>query len=98
MKDSQVATSSNTTSVYIVPVIVDSDEEFNVTRENLIKLCDDTLNGKLTLIDLTTIAFAIISSEFFTWDYTASDAGIIEKVVYDWDNPETGYDLSLKNL
>jgi len=98
LQDSQVKTSYDTTSVYVIPISRINDEEYNVTRDNLIQLCNDTLNAKLTLTDINTIAFAIITSEFFTWDDTADDAEIIETVIYDWDNPEIGFSLSLHNI
>jgi len=40
----------------------------------------------------------IISSDFFTWDNEADDASIIETVIYDWDNPEIGFDITIKNV
>ena len=96
LKGSQRKTSYDTTSVYVTPV--DNDQEFIVTKEHLIKLSTDTLNGKLTPEDLNTIAFAIISSDFFTLDNEGEDAEIMETVIYDWDNPEIGFDLSIKNI
>ena len=96
LKGSQQKTSFDTTSVYIKPI--DTDKEFNVTKDHLIKLCNDTISGKLTTTDLNTTAFAIISSDFFTWDNEADDATIIETVIYDWDNPEIGFDITIKNV
>ena len=96
LKGSQQKSSYDTTSVYVAPI--DTEKEFNVTKEHLIKLCDDVISGKLTLTDINTIAFAIISSDFFTWDNETEGAALIETVVYDWDNPEIGFDLTLKNM
>jgi len=96
LKGSQQKTSYDTTSVYVNPI--DTDKEFNVTKDHLIKLCDNAIGGKLTATDLNTIAFAIISSDFFTWDSEADDATIIETVIYDWDNPEIGFDITIKNI
>ena len=96
LKGSQQKSSYDTTSVYVIPI--DTLEEFNVTKHHLIKLCDDVISGKLTLKDINTIAFAIISSDFFTWDDNAKDADLIETVINDWDNPEIGFDLTLKNI
>lgn len=96
LKGSQQKTSDDTTSVYINSI--DTDEEFYVTKDHLIKLCDDAINGNLTTTDLNTIAFAIISSDFFAWDNEADDANIIETVIYDWDNPEIGFDITIKNI
>lgn len=96
LKGSEQKSSYDTTSVHINSI--DTDKEFNVTKEHLIKVCDDAINGKLTTTDLNTIAFAIISSDFFTWDNEADDATLIETVIYDWDNPEIGFDLTIKNI
>ena len=96
LKGAQQKTSYDATSVYINPL--DTDNEFDVTKDHLIKLCDDVISGKLTTTDLNTIAFAIISSDFFTWDNEADDASIIENVINDWDNPEIGYDITIKNV
>ncbi|MEO6638741.1 MAG: hypothetical protein ABIN25_10705 [Ginsengibacter sp.] len=94
LKGSQQTTSYDTTSVYVNPI--DTDKEFNVCKDHLIKLCDDAISGKLTTTDLNTIAFAIISSDFFTWDNETDDANLIETVIYDWDNPEIGFDITIK--
>lgn len=96
LKGSQRKTSYDTTSVYVNAI--DRDKEFNVTKDHLIKLCNDVISGKLTTTDLNTIAFAIISSDFFTWDNETDDANLIETVIYDWDNPEIGFDITIKNV
>ena len=96
LKGSQQKSSYDTTSVYVASI--DTEKEFNVTKDHLIKLCDDVISGKLTLTDINTIAFAIISSDFFTWDNETKDAALIETVIYDWDNPAIGFDLTLKNI
>ena len=96
LKGSNQKTSYDTTSVYVNPI--HTDKEFNVTKDHLIKLCDDAISGKLTTTDLNTIAFAIISSDFFTWDNQTEDTNLIETVIYDWDNPEIGFDITVKNI
>ncbi len=96
LKDSQKKTSFDTTSVHIKPI--DSSQDFAITKEHLIRLCDEALNEKLTTTDINTIAFVIITSEFFTWDNETEEGILIETVLYDWDNPEIGFDLTLKNI
>jgi hypothetical protein len=96
LKDSQKKTSFDTTSVYVTQI--DNGHEFNITKDHLIKLCNDTLNGNLTTTDINTIAFAIRTSEFFTLDEESNDYTIIDTVIFDWDNPEIGFDLTLKNI
>lgn len=96
LKDSQKKTSHDVTSVYVDTI--NEDGEFKVTKEHLIKLSNDVLSGHLLPIDLNTIAFAIIGSDFFCFDDNPGDEEIINTVIYDWDNPDIGFDLSLKNI
>jgi len=96
LKDSQVQTGHDTTSVHVTPIA--DDEEYKVTRQHLIKLCNDTLAGHLTTTNLNTIAFAIITSDFFSWEKNSKNSEIIETVIYDWDNPDIGYPLTTDNL
>src|SRR5207248_10938152 len=60
LRDSQWKTGYDTSSVYVTPL--NSDKKFIVTKEHLVKLCNDALNGKITSVDLNTIAFTIIAS------------------------------------
>jgi len=72
---------------------------FEVTKAHLIKLCDDVLNEQLLPTDLGTIAFTIICSDYFVFnEQVEEDVEILEEVIYDWDNPEVGFELSLKNV
>ena len=45
------------------------------------------------MANLTTIAFALIASDYFTWD-----DDIIANVIFDWDNPEINYPITTQNL
>ncbi|MBK8483682.1 MAG: hypothetical protein IPL31_04900 [Saprospiraceae bacterium] len=96
LKDSQKKTSYDVISVFVTTK--QSKEKFLITKDHLIKLCNDTLNGKLSPNNLNTISFALITSEFFHWQGESKDTEIIETVIYDWDNPDNGFDLSLKNI
>jgi hypothetical protein len=97
LKGSQIRSGYDTTSVYITPI--NSEEgEFIVMKEHLLQLCNDTLSGKLETIDLNTIAFALFTSDFFSRDDSSENSSVIENVVWDWDNPEIGYPLTLDNV
>jgi len=94
--DSQTKTGFDSISIQIEQ-IKDSGE-FQVLINNLILLCDNVINGELKLIDLNTIAFALITSEHFTWDSDSEFGNRIETVIYDWDNSEIGFDLTIDNV
>lgn len=94
--DSQIKTGFDTTSVKIEQI--GDSGEFEISIDYLVRLCDAAINGKLTMTDLNTIAFALITSEHFTWDSDSSNGERIETVLYDWDNPEIGFDLTVDNV
>ena len=66
VRDSQKKTSYDVISVFVDKT--NETGEYEITKDHLIKLLDDTITGRLTTTDLNTIAFALIGSEYFTWD------------------------------
>lgn len=40
---------------------------------HLLKLCNDTIYGRLTPIDLNTAACGLMASDYFYWDNTTKD-------------------------
>ncbi|WP_413998205.1 hypothetical protein ACMDB5_10480 [Flavobacterium sp. W1B] len=93
--NSQKQTSYDVTSVYIDSI---EDGEFEIKKEHLIKLCNDAILGKLSLIDLNTIGFALSGSDFFNWNGSTEDGKLISDVILEWDSPEIGYDITIKNI
>jgi len=71
LKDSQNKTGFDTTTVAVENI--GEPGEFEISIDYLIRLCDAAIDGKLTMIDLNTIAFSLITSEYFTWDSDSSD-------------------------
>jgi hypothetical protein len=92
-KDSQEKTSYDVTSVNVITI--QEPGTFLVMKTHLIKLCQDCLSGILLPEDLNTIAFAINMSEYFKID--ESDEAVV-RVLFDWDNPEIGFPLTLPNM
>ncbi len=74
--------------------IEDMDEEFSVTREMLVSLCDAVLSRKLPVLELSTIGFVLEASERFVWD----GKDLIGWVIDDWACPEINYPLTLENV
>jgi hypothetical protein len=95
LMDSQKRTSYDVTTVYVDKL---EEGEFEVTREHLIKLCDEVISGKLSTTDLNTISFALMASDYFTWDSHSTDGELISNVIFEWDSPEIGYDITNKNV
>jgi len=95
LKDSQKRTRYDVTTVYIKNI---EDGEFEVKKEHLLQLCEDVITGQLALTDLNTIGFALMASNYFTWDNNETDGEILANVIFEWDNPEIGFDLTIKNV
>ena len=93
LKGAQRKTSYDVTSVFVDQIRTEG--EFQVTRGHMLLLCNEALNGKLAVEDLNTIAFAVFTSEFFIHD---EDDEIVSRVLFEWDNPEIGFPLTLDNL
>jgi len=96
LKDSQKKTGFDTTTVYVSQI--KEVGEFKISIDHLILLCDAAIEGKLTMTDLNTIAFVLITSEHFTWDLESNIGNRIDTVIYDWDNTEIGFDLTIENV
>jgi len=95
LKDSQQKTGYDTTTVYIDNL---KEGEFEITIEHLIKLLNDTILTKLRPVHLNTVGFALMTSDYFKWDDGTEAGERIGKVIFDLDNPEIGFDLTLKNV
>jgi hypothetical protein len=95
LKGSQKKTGYDTKAVYIDTQKVG---KFEIKKEHLIKLSDDTIAGKLEPADLNTIGFALMTSDFFHWDSETQEGEIMLRVISEWDNPEIGFDINIKNI
>ena len=75
--------------------VTDNPEElFIVTADNLLALCDASLQGALHPSQLETIASILISSDRFIWNlgYTSTDP--VNEVIHAWDTPDINYPLT----
>ncbi|MFZ0579502.1 MAG: hypothetical protein WBY69_05650 [Candidatus Acidiferrales bacterium] len=81
-------------AISFVAEIEDMDDEFSVTRQMLVSLCEAVLSDQLPSQDLSTIGFALLASEKFVWD--AED--LVGDVIHDWSCPEINYPLTLENV
>jgi anti-sigma28 factor (negative regulator of flagellin synthesis) len=95
LKNSQQKTGYDTTSVTIESI---ENGEFEIQKEHLTKLCIDYLTNQINSLDLNTIGFALMCSDFFHWDSETKSGEIISQVISDWDNENIGYDISRKNV
>lgn len=85
-----------TSQVTSVTSVEDMDEEFVVTAEMAVRLCDAVLQGELPAHNLATIGFALMASDKFCWDSDTDD--VLTNVISDWSCPEINYPLTLDNV
>lgn len=85
-----VQTSSATSTQFVTPM----QEEFVVTRDHLLQLCDEVLEGWLAPEDLEPIAFCLITSDQFQFEDTTPFNERVLNTLYDWDSPEINYLLT----
>lgn len=69
--------------------IEDMQEQFQLRRKHLIRLCDAALSKALLPESLSAVAFALMASDAFEWD-----DNVISEVVCDWSSPEINYLLT----
>ena len=98
VKGSQKKTGHDVISVNVDKIA--ESGEYEIKREHLLRLCEETISGRLTTTDLNTIAFALVFSDYFTWNREGEteDGQIVDTIIQDWDNPEIGYPLTMDNL
>ncbi|MDF2430930.1 MAG: hypothetical protein JWP44_561 [Mucilaginibacter sp.] len=89
---SEIKTSNDVITINVNQIV--NGSEYRIDRNHLIKLCNDAIIGSIKSSHLTTIAYALICSEFFTWN----EDDIIATVIFDWDNPEISFPLTINNL
>ena len=74
------------------------DDEYIITSQHLLQLCNDTINDHLTIENLNTIAFALIASDYFHWNADSKDGEIVFNTLIDWNNPEINFPITHQNL
>jgi len=94
VEGSEAKTSYDVISVYIDQI--KDGSQYIVTKDHLLKLCNDALSGNLKMSHLTTIAFALVFSDYFAWNSDEDD--VVETVIFDWDNPEINFPINFDNL
>jgi hypothetical protein len=78
--------------------ILDMSEDYSVTCQDLIKLCDAVLAEELPPSALEPIGFCLIASDHFEWDSDDPDGEIVAETIADWAAPEINYPLTLENV
>lgn len=76
--------------------VEDMDQDFRVTADVGVMLCDAVLAGDLPAEALRTIGFALEASDRFHWD--GDDDGVLASVIADWSCPEINYPLTIGNV
>jgi hypothetical protein len=76
----------------------DLKEDFVVTADHLVELCDAVLDGGLEPCQLETIASVLVSFERFTWNGSNHPNDPINKVIHAWEMPDLNYCLTKETV
>jgi hypothetical protein len=76
----------------------DLKEDFVVTTDHLVELCDAVLDGGLEPCHLEAIASVLVSSERFSWNGSNHPNDPINKVIHAWDTPDLNYCLTKETV
>ena len=93
---SKVKTGNDTSALNIQ--IIEANEEFSIALDHILKLCVDAIKGEISIENLSTIAFALIGSDYFEWNESDGIGKRISNVVFEWDNPEINFPITKENL
>ena len=66
-----------------------------VTRKDLIKICDDFLNGKINKIDIENFGAEVM---FDVEDKYECEDEIVDEIVFHWDNEIINYEINDANV
>lgn len=66
----------------------------NVTRQNLIDICDQFLAGQIDKISIQNFAWNAICDDNFRWD----EDEIISDTIFEWDNEDINYEINKTNI
>lgn len=75
-----------------------TEDEFEIDNEHLIKLADGFLEEKISANRLESIAFLLIGSNFFTWDTNNEIGRRVSDTLFQWDNPEINFPITITNM
>ena len=76
------------------PLSDDLSEDFTVTPDHLVALCDAVTDNQLKPAHLEVIATVLVRSDRFVWDPTTPTGALVSRVIYAWEAPEINYVLS----
>jgi hypothetical protein len=78
--------------------MTDTDSEFLVTTNHLLKLCDAVLTDQIPPGHLEWIGFGLVASDHFEWDTDTIDGERVGDTVIDWASPSTNYRLTMDTV
>jgi hypothetical protein len=76
----------------------DLKEEYEITSECLIKICDAVLNGTIVPNLLEAIGFCLIASDYFSWDGDTPDGFKVSEITSWWSAPKINYQLNEESV
>jgi len=98
LRDDLVDALVRTSAVVTKHPIVDMKEDFQVSPEHLVRICDAFVKNELSADDLRAIGFCLVASSRFVWDGSDPLGERVANVASDWSAPEINYPITASNV
>jgi hypothetical protein len=69
-------------------------QEFEVTPQHLVRVCEAVLDGLLRPAWLQPIGFCLMASDSFSWDADSNPGRRVANVASEWSAPEVNFPLT----
>jgi hypothetical protein len=78
--------------------IADMNEDFWVTPDHLIRVCDAVLKRSIRPELLEAIGFCLVASDHFKWNDETEEGKRVDDTAHDWAAPQINYPLTRRNV
>lgn len=77
---------------------LDLADDYPLTLQHMIRICDDYESGDLEVSNVTAIAFFLLGSDHFGWDSATPTGAVIAELISDWSTPEIDFPITRDNM
>ena len=69
-------------------LVTDLKSPVRLTSDEMVRLCDAHIDGRLSSDELQAVAGLILESDNFAWDEDSPEGELVAEVLWDWAMPE----------
>ena len=75
-----------------------SESEIDLTKKDILKICNDFLDGNLDAEDVKRMSFSTMASDCFMWDSGTPEGGFIASCFDYWSSPEVDGEITNESV